>query len=423
MINTSELVPDNAKQTGEILVSQDLGVSFTEPEHIKLLDATSAVYRSRTHNGERFDVLLHHDPLNGRQLLGFLKEVAPNKIDVSPEGVIGDWDVTDRAKDPGARPEQRLVDLHSFLGQPWLEFIRSQPAFLATMEDARAPRFYSPIFGYDKPQLLREQSLRELSLREIVRIGATSVDKMVEMVERAGEGAEREVVLEALQIEVNKRRQPPQKPIHRKEVIQRRFQSWSSSRKATFIQSILAGLTEEQRQAMLESAVDEFFETMVMPDGHEYGFARSRLQRPLEDSYEDRTKVTDGSYEGEFLKLPGRHGKLEDVLIPGSVRRFTDGPEITPRIAWTRDKNGKREFVFERGVHIGQNLGFSDGVLGVLAVAYFSPELRAEWPERMGIRGSRNQFMGPAQVPVLALMRSKQLLKTDFVEAVESIAA
>lgn len=416
----SEPVPHNAVHIGELNVSGAIGVNFNEPEHLSQLTQPLDVFRSRTHDGDRFDAVVRHEPMSGREFLGFLNEVAPYKgFAASPEGVIGDWNVVDRMHDPQAVRARELVEMHKALGGPWLEFLKSQPAFLGVMEDARAPRFDR---RYSLPSLIKLEHIRSQALSDVTAIGANSVDDMLDILERGVGGIDRELVLDALKAEVNKKRKSPQKPIKKEEVLQRRFKSWSEHRRMSFIRDVLGDLPEEDREAFIESTVDELYDTAVMPDGVTYGYRRAKLPASLDDIYAARTTVVDGAYKGEYIQLPNEKGDLEDVLVPGSVHRFVDGPTIAPLISWSRSRTGERDFIIERRTRADGNFRFNDGVLGVLAIAYFSPDVRAIWKDKLPIRGSVEQIMGAAQVPVLALMRQGQLLKTDFVQAVESAA-
>lgn len=67
---------------------------------------------------------------------------------------------------------------------------------------------------------------------------------------------------------------------------------------------------------------------------------------------------------------------------------------------------------------------------GLLFVAYFSPEIRSDkdiWPLKQGLeKGGRENFMGPAQLPVLALQRREKFAWSEFlsrsVEYIEQYA-
>lgn len=61
-------------------------------------------------------------------------------------------------------------------------------------------------------------------------------------------------------------------------------------------------------------------------------------------------------------------------------------------------------------------------LLGYFCVAYFSPEVRRNWPETRGYNKGDygRQIMGVTQVPVLSLMMSDALSKSKFLAAAET---
>lgn len=429
MASNTEVVPKDAVHVGELIISADLDVSFPEPNDLTYLDLPLSIYRTHGFDGERFDVVSSHEPLNGQQLLGFLKEIAPNKrLGETADAVISDWNILDRIQDPNAAFARRLVDLHKQLGSSWAEFAKSQPGFLSTMNAARMPYFDRLYYTSSIASLLPvDETLAERAFGDLVLSASTTILQILDIFQKSGMPDADSFVLGALRSEVNKKRHLPQKSITRVDTMQRRFQSWHPSRKRTFLKGLVSALSDEQHTIVMKRAVDELYDTFEFPDGKEYAYPRSLLKNEtLAEAFAKRNTAVDGVYEGQFINLPpkrpGRRDRV-DVLIPGSMRRIADGAKISPLISWQRDRNGVRKFVFERQTYIDDGVRFRDGVLGALAVAYFSPDIRAEWPEEMSIGDSRKQFMGAAQIPVLALLRQKQLLKSDFVEATESVVA
>ena len=91
-------------------------------------------------------------------------------------------------------------------------------------------------------------------------------------------------------------------------------------------------------------------------------------------------------------------------MVPGSLRSDSPTTTVSPLLSW-RNANGDREFIIDRRVDETDAIASHDGVLGVMLAAYLSPEVTQDWPGGMRIRGSREQFIGVAQIPVLALMR------------------
>lgn len=96
---------------------------------------------------------------------------------------------------------------------------------------------------------------------------------------------------------------------------------------------------------------------------------------------------------------------------------------MRPAIGWRRE-DGERQFLIspQYAEIEGRHRIYTDGVLGALAVAYLSPEVRTQWPTKVGLPGSAyQQSMGPAQVPVLTLMFEKQLLnRSSLIQSLEA---
>lgn len=76
-------------------------------------------------------------------------------------------------------------------------------------------------------------------------------------------------------------------------------------------------------------------------------------------------------------------------------------------------------------VHPKRDPGAFDSLLGLLSVASLSPEITQTdaWPENMPFqKGGIEQFMGPAQIPVLAIKRQKQLIDSHLIQKVQKRA-
>jgi hypothetical protein len=295
---------------------------------------------------------------------------------------------------------------------------------MAVLEDGREPYFR----GCDSFMLLNPEVLDNLIIDQLYQRGSSSIDTMVTTLEEAGLVEAEGIVWGALETEVNKRRSKKRgaNPIRRREAIAKRFDSWHETRRGAFLRHLIRtnSLNEGGLETVISNMREELYDEVEFGDGKRVAYPRALLDGSLEEVYARRTKVTDGSYEAETIKLKPKHGgDLVQMVLPNTVRRITEPIRISPLITWCRQRKGKRDFVFERSTDIDGGMTFRDGALGALAVAYFSPNVRAGWPPYMSIRGSREQFIGAAQVPVLALMRQAQLLKTDFVEAAEAVAA
>ena len=61
-----------------------------------------------------------------------------------------------------------------------------------------------------------------------------------------------------------------------------------------------------------------------------------------------------------------------------------------------------------------------NALLGLVTVPYFLPELRKNWPAwRPLVKDGKSNYIGPASVPMMALMHQRALLNSVFVRAAE----
>ena len=408
---------------GSMVAAQELGLDFEEPDNIEYLGAAINVFRRAENDGDRFDVVIEHPALTSDELRDFLALVAPSKFADSKYGIIADWDILDDP-DTQNRVAQRLVALHARLGSSWNEFALSQPAFIRTMRGIGPTYLGSPGRHPISKRLIAATEFGEEIFKNLkATVGAKSEKHklFLELLTNAGVEDPENFLMERMKAEVNRKQNPRRDKITNPKTIVKRFNHLGTKRRGNFMNLLIADLDEEQTQAFWLHLQETMYDEFTAEDGQSYFVPRIVANRPPEQSYNDTITLRDGYYEADFEWVPTDDGRLERVLVPGSLRLVETAPAISPLLAWRRDMDGKRSFIYERHKERGEP--YRDGVLGALAVAYFSPEERDSWPDRLPIGDSRTQAMGAAQVPVLALMRSVQLLKTDFVEAAESLAA
>lgn len=427
-----ELLPRDAQRCGEFCVREALGVSFEEIEPLALLDAPVQVYSSISETGTpRFDVTIGHNPLDGLDLLNFLKTIAPEKPNNHIEGILGDWDIINPANQERNSFNRDLAELHAKLGTSWEEFAKSQPAFYHPLEDAKLPySLYDNGYWSGTPKLIPEERAKQMENSTILSGYAKSapptLEDMVEKLRAIGIEVDEEALLGKAKNVINNgrlKKTKNYKPIRSPDALRRKFMGWPKSQRRAFFRSFVYGLSDDERKKILEVRNEEIFDSVELADEAIYCYPRRLLDAPLAEVCASSTTVREGAYEGEFIELTADDGEKCQVLLPKSTRYVGGGRKVAPLISWQRDETGKRQFIFERAPQPSTEEVSVDGVLGALAVAYFSPEIRKEWPKHLGIGDSRKQFMGAAQVPVLALMRRAQLLKSPFIEQAEAIAA
>ncbi|HWC30175.1 MAG TPA: hypothetical protein VG845_08850, partial [Dehalococcoidia bacterium] len=137
------------------------------------------------------------------------------------------------------------------------------------------------------------------------------------------------------------------------------------------------------------------------------------------------------SLRDDWLEF-GRHRRLFiDILEDRS-----EATRLVPVLRWSRHPEGARQWLFDalepvQEAAVRDALGPmapTDAVVtlsplaGFLSVLYFLPELTEGWPEWKPLAAEgKSNYMGPAQVPVLALLNKAASLDSVFVERCESL--
>lgn len=182
------------------------------------------------------------------------------------------------------------------------------------------------------------------------------------------------------------------------------------------------------------------------------------VDRAIEEGYNTATFVYEGK-ELTYYKKKNYTGIIEDEIEPVITRRYSDRdvvymarvtdagvvyiksevisemtqPSLVPVIHLT-EKGGQlrlqtepiSDHPFLEAISASQpgllnDNTTADSLLGLLTVAYFSPEITKKWPARMhSPHGLRTQFMGPLQVLVLGPMRRLELSQAKLVPLLAS---
>lgn len=167
------------------------------------------------------------------------------------------------------------------------------------------------------------------------------------------------------------------------------------------------------------------------------------------DDWQLPEQAEDSSYYRDLLEQHIKHLSEDWQIFLKNRERFYDALKgnlsLIPMIRWQRDAGGKRSYIFdvlsadrpfeeslrrfaiESSVKIDTESVFwvkhFSPLTGLLAVSYFTPEVRANWPQNQCLGTEpQKQFMGPAQVPVLALQRKEEILESQFFTACEEYA-
>lgn len=400
----------------DVLGSDHRGLKPANP----LIQAGLEIHHTPTPHGHIYTVDFDTDPLDDQGLMRVVSDVAPYKrqfLDI--DGVIDDWNLEDRHRANPSEYTAYLSELHAHLGVPWREFALSQPAFLGTLENGKIPSHMQTL---RYPGFTPETQLTRYKLLSHHLSGAaSSFETVVATLDQLGLKDPKQVVLDAIRQLSNARRHPDRQ-VRNEHKLARIFNALDKSGRYGLLSRVVNYTESEALEVVARQTREEEWGDVVV-DGEAFVFPLSRYAPEVQDAYDNnRTRIKEGNFEATQVELPLASGRTETFVLPGTVERVSSS-HILPTISWITDGDGRREFVITRKAEDDDgHVIHHDGVLGVLAVATFAPELVKRWPKKLPIRGSRLQEMGPAQVPVLALMRQGDLLKSAFVERVEVLA-
>lgn len=422
-------IPIDAELVGTFQPRREYGVSFREELGLSLLDTDYTIYRTLETDGERFDVIPSYPPINGDRLVLLLDEIAPNKnFRQGAGGIEADWNILDKPDSKKATirvgQAQGLVRLHQQLGQPWVEFTRSQPAFISTLRDSMHPYPFSFPGMNGSFSKLTEQARYSKIVSEYVNTGASSLDRFIERLEAAGvKGADRFVLTAVAKSSITrnrKHRQLSATPQNEAE-LRRRFSAANLTKRIGLLDNIVnLKLSPDQKNRLVNELKTDY--DWGVFSGNEIAWPKADMDEgvTLADAFANPHVHTSGPFEIDAVSILKSDGSVYTLPI-STARKVRTGSTILPHISWRRDREGQRSFIFERYV-VPSPEGETrhvDGVLGALVLAYVQPEQRSDWPKTFKI-GQRKQEMEAAQVPVLALMKSRSILNGPFVEAAES---
>ena len=114
------------------------------------------------------------------------------------------------------------------------------------------------------------------------------------------------------------------------------------------------------------------------------------------------------------------------------LRDATEDRRIVPVMAWSTSEQGKRQWLSElpegemrgRAGDLAGGRYQTDCLVGLLTVPYFLPELRRKWRAWQPlVKDGKSNYVGPASVPVVALMHRRAILNSAFVSCAEEYAS
>lgn len=345
--------------------------------------------------------------LVGEDFHKFLALVANNVFDVGIYGIVADWELPDDASSSGDQAYyQRLQSLHSKLGEVWITFENHRKRFISTIND-KALEFsrYLPLpfnlmtkAEVDKEIASRFKTStlekdRDKFLRSISHLSADEVRDLLRGSRRNGKLNDRERYMNDRQLRFR---------------LMHRVRNSSIFGEQFLKSSLWTGVYEE--------FFNDYRIVRVEPENEgtqprEIGYRRFTKSDDCIDTELARNKIENNC----VYELCEEDGRFKYRLVESS--KPTNG--MLPVVHWIKNNAGSRVLLADE--LNTPTVQFSlDTLLGILTVAYFSPEIRKEWPQRVGLPGSyKQQEMGPAQIPVLALIRKNELEHSEFLEKLE----
>jgi hypothetical protein len=407
---------------GQFVPGDVLHLDFEEPDRLSYLTSPANVSAVRADDLTHYTLTFEHTPLDSEQLFRFIETVAPYKRFNSIGGTLADWDIVDNVR--GGGEAQRLVTIHEKMGTPWLEFLKSRGAFSDTLRDGMQPHF-GQVTALPNEVGAPKQSERQHAKTEMLDERATSYDDAVQLLKDAGVEDAEQKFYDAMRTVINSRR--------KKTNLSNPNRIKQESRKKDIARWLGRLLPEDTLEALVSEKEKELYGRVTDEEGVTYSFPRARYPYTDEEfatAIGQTQTVRRGAYEADVTVLKRMplyprtpNPEPEDYVIvrPDRIRRVIDSIKIEPIVTWTKDEAGKRELTLERGVDVAKGFCYTDGVLGALAVAYHSPELTRTWPAAMRLGTGREQQLGVAQVPVLALFPKyrNELVNSPFIKAAE----
>jgi hypothetical protein len=440
LASQAEMLP--GEHIGTIVPQRDLGVDFTELDPLHLLESEFKVFRTEVDGSEHFEISIDHPAFGADALVAFLKEVAPHKQPrIDSKTIQGDWRLPETAKlaETHRRIEEqrgivhedpprdvRLMQLHKKLGEDWTEFMRSRETWMDVIaEEERFPYRYNDLF-YCCMQLEMNEgrdhtgAIYDLAELEFKTVGDTARILKLVGIEDAEQHIEQAIRWASM---FSPREFKDGEPIP----ADYDLTTWEKYDFHQFVSELTEHrwLPAEQRDTLIELGQAVAYHKLKTPNGGTFTRRKDRLAESLQTSYQKRQKAVQGPFEVETMPvtLINKSGETEtmDLRIPGSEVQLGDVVKVAPIISWT--KRGRTR-AFETPRHV-QREPFAqvDGLLGLLAVAYVSPHIRAKWPVKESvIKRGDTQFMGPAQVPTQALRHRDALSKSQLIRRAEQLA-
>jgi len=119
-------------------------------------------------------------------------------------------------------------------------------------------------------------------------------------------------------------------------------------------------------------------------------------------------------------------------VFMSTFKDTTEQYRVVPILTWETGSDGRRRWhiepaeadvTFLEGLTGASEGGLHlDALVGLVSLAFLQPQLARNWPAwRPLVKGGKSNYIGPASVPMMALLHRRAILNSGFVNAVEAL--
>ena len=188
-------------------------------------------------------------------------------------------------------------------------------------------------------------------------------------------------------------------------------------------------------QAMGRRALMDLLYTLAPYKAH----GPDRFARVLDNwGLHDRAAAGGGSQallvqHANSLKLSWQVFTEHRPLFVAILADQAEDMRAVPVLTWERAADGTRRWQFDTpadalvqaletsgAIPASETTPDMDALLGLVTVPYFLPELRKNWPAwKPLVKAGKSNYIGPASVPMMALLHRRALLSSALVRSAE----
>jgi hypothetical protein len=415
---------ESLKIAPPITASELLGRDVEEHYDLALGQALIHIVTVGEPDGSTRYAALTDAPLTGTQFLKFLSATSFDRYEGNmltdedhTADITSDWDLPDLAH--GTNTEEiELLAMHKTLGSAWKLFMPHRKLFSETI--------YHPFYVFEGLRIALSASGEKK--RSLVHNVCRNPEAKSLLDEDSPDVAKTfEEIVSGLEGHIGK--------------VQRAGENMGSEGAIALEQEISRRISQLDRPQYLRLLTfynihtHYIFPEDTRPDYDDYEEVRPLQGQVVDVRYPDWGKRAAGNvYAAKALIGTNSKGGIGVEVAPDSVQNTN---VLYPVLRWKRDSHGNRLWDFtpitqKEGrlyrrlaqTSVPSGLSFDsqrfNTITGALLSAYLQPDIRNTWHREVPLPGSDGAMLiGPAQIPVLALMKRNQLLGSELTESIE----